>query len=116
MGHASSTPPQEYRKVQVRNQRILAKRFGKILGGPFLSWPLFFGKEKKRVPAPLSSPEFCGSFGFCRKVVWTVSHNRKPVEDPSYRTPKILQNFGSQTQVFGVVAQALYPPPSRYRV
>ena len=33
--------------------------------------------------------------GFCKNL----SHSRKPAEEPSRRTPKVLQNFGSQAQL-----------------
>ena len=40
-----------------------------------------------------------GQLGFCRKVLRKASQNQKPVEESSYRTPKALQNFGSQAQL-----------------
>ena len=44
---------------------------------------------KRRVPAP-SLCGFCGRFH--------VRENRKPAEEKFCRTPKVLQNFGSQAQ------------------
>ena len=38
--------------------------------------------------------------GFCRRVLRNLLHGRNPAAEPSCRTPKVLQNFGSQAQLF----------------
>ena len=44
---------------------------------------------------------FCApDLGFCRKVLRNVSQSKELVEERFCRTPKVLQNFGSQTQLF----------------
>ena len=68
-----------------------------------MSFEIFL-KEKKPVlkrrvracpPPPQNSAE---TLGFCRKVLWKVSHCKHLVEELSYRAPKVLHNFGSQAQ------------------
>ena len=58
------------------------------------------GKKKKPVHPQKCSPLLPRILrNLCCKVLWKVSHSQKPVEEPSYRTPKVLQNFGSQAQL-----------------
>ena len=47
--------------------------------------------------------------GFCRKVLWKVLKiEKKPVEEPSYRTPRILQNSACQTLL--ILLPEILPP------
>ena len=58
-------------------------------------------KTGRQVWAPPPHPQDSAEpLGFCRKVLQKVSHSKKPVEETFRRTPKVLQNFGSQTQLF----------------
>ena len=49
-------------------------------------------------PHPPQNP--AEPLGFCTMVLRNLLHGRKPAEEDSHRTPKILQNFWSQAQLF----------------
>ena len=75
-------------------------------GGAILSNPLtgFYGrknsgcsKDGSGLPIPQNSAEHSV---FCREVLQNASHSKKLVEERFCRTPKVLQNFGSQAQFF----------------
>ena len=63
-------------------------------------------KEAKASPqktgpgSPLPPQSSAESLGLCRRDLQNLLHARKPAEDSSHRTPKVLQNFGSQAQLF----------------
>ena len=49
---------------------------------------------KRPVRAPPPPHQNSGEcWGFCRRVLRKGLHSRKPAEEPSHRTPKVLQNF-----------------------
>ena len=55
-------------------------------------------KDRSELPkVPQNSAE---PLGFCRKVLQNVSHSKRPVGERFCRTSKVLQNFGSQAQLF----------------
>ena len=60
------------------------------------------GRKRSRSPQQTgpSSPLLPRILRNCRKIQQKVSHSKKPVEEKFWRTPKVLQNFGSQTQLF----------------
>ena len=58
------------------------------------SWP-----TSSKDGSGLPPPEFCGTIGVAKRVLRKGLQSRKPAE-PSHRTPKVLQNFGSQAQLF----------------
>ena len=65
----------------------------------------FVGRKKsqssKDAPwLPNSSQNSAEPLGFCRRVLPNLLHSEKPAEEPSHRNPKVLQNFGSQAQLF----------------
>ena len=59
---------------------------------PFAALQLNIGRKKsvRRVLVPFPPPRDSAE----------PSHGRKPAERPSHRTTKVLQNFGSQAQLF----------------
>ena len=56
---------------------------------------------KRLVRHPKGSPEFCGTFGVLQEgSAERFTYGKKLVEERFCRTPKVLQNFGSQAQLF----------------
>ena len=74
---------------------------------------------------PLPPQNSAEPLGLCRRVLQKSLHSRKPAEEPSHRTLKVLQNFGSQAQLFGpectkiarfsAVAAAIFTAPPQNR-
>ena len=58
-------------------------------------WEEKNGPHKRLAPPPLSRI-LRKPLGFCRRALRKGLHSRKPAEEPSHRTPKVLQNFGTK--------------------
>ena len=55
--------------------------------------------------APHSLQNSAEPLGFCRRVLRKGLHSRRPVEEPSHKTPKVLQKFGSQAQLLRALSK-----------
>ena len=69
----------------------------------------FEGGQELFDPTPLCS-FFALFWGFCRRVLQNLLHNRNPAEEPSQRTIKDLQNFWEPNPALQIL-QILSPPP-----
>ena len=90
---AMSSAPKKWRRKRV-SKSVCCPEKCPFVGGKAAS-PQKTGPGSQRLPRHSAEP-----LGFCRKVLQNVSHSKKLVDERFCRTPKVLQNFGSQAQLF----------------
>ena len=73
-------------------------------------WEEETGSPKDASGLPRNSAE---RLGFCRKVLRKGLHSRKTAEGFSHRTPKVLQSFGSQAQLFNKFSDPAHASPNQ---